>query len=204
MGSLDHFSINPLHVYWSSQSRVIQRLTYILQYYVWMFSVVLCWYILIVLSTHSFQNKNKSMLFAIGVYQNYNLCSIILLSWYAIQIDNACFISSNLIPRLRLRALQKYTRKPAYEILLFYLIALYSLSPWGTFSIYSHFWRCQCSKQLVHISLGSYCQHFTHLSLVPHIYNIYICENVFKTTRPCCYQWFRVSTRQVMLQNTVK
>ena len=31
-----------------------------------------------------------------------------------------------------------------------------------------------------------------------------ICENVFKTTRPCCYQWFRVSTRQAMLQNTVQ
>ena len=31
-----------------------------------------------------------------------------------------------------------------------------------------------------------------------------ICENVFKTTRPFCYQWFRVSTRQAMLQNTVK
>ena len=26
-----------------------------------------------------------------------------------------------------------------------------------------------------------------------------ICENVFKTTRPFCYQWFRVSTRQAML-----
>ena len=28
---------------------------------------------------------------------------------------------------------------------------------------------------------------------------IYICENVFKPTRPFCYQWFRVSTRQAML-----
>ena len=28
---------------------------------------------------------------------------------------------------------------------------------------------------------------------------IYMCENVFKTTRPCCYKWFRVSTRQAML-----
>ena len=31
-----------------------------------------------------------------------------------------------------------------------------------------------------------------------------ICGNVFKTKRPYCYQWFRVSTRQAMLQNTVK
>ena len=29
-----------------------------------------------------------------------------------------------------------------------------------------------------------------------------ICENVSKTKRPYCYQWFRVSTRQAMLQNT--
>ena len=31
-----------------------------------------------------------------------------------------------------------------------------------------------------------------------------ICENVFKTTRPFSYQWFRVSTRRAMLQNMVK
>ena len=30
------------------------------------------------------------------------------------------------------------------------------------------------------------------------------CENVFKTTRPFCYQRFRVSTRQAMLQNIFK
>ena len=39
---------------------------------------------------------------------------------------------------------------------------------------------------------------FSHESVQRNDAGHLICENVFKTTRPCCYHWFRVSTRQAM------
>ena len=44
---------------------------------------------------------------------------------------------------------------------------------------------------------------YIYMYIYVYIY-VCVCENVFKTKRPYCYQWFRVSTRQAMLQNTVK